>query len=163
MTDYLYEIIEIHDSEIDVEEIMRKIRADARRLRKELGDGADWPSYGTIPPSTSADEDLHEHLRRAFATYDKLYVEMILTRRNRFSSFAPLAAIRRAFHGLVLFYVNTLASKQTLFNAQAVHTLSRLAEELESRESQVDVDALHDRIRQLEKRITDLEARLSAR
>jgi hypothetical protein len=147
--DDVTEIVDIRDSEITVEDIMRRIRADARRLRAELGDGSNWPAYGTAAPAASADEDLYEHLRRAVATHDKLYVEMILTRRSRWGRFAPLAALRRAFHELVIFYVNTLGSKQTLFNTQAVHTLSRLAE----RQA-----ALEETARRLEARIAELEA-----
>jgi hypothetical protein len=153
----MYEIVEIRDAEIDVEAIMQRVRADAKRLRAEMGDGMDWPTYGTATLTTSADEDLYEHLRRAFATHDKLYVEMILTRRNRLSDFAPVAVLRRAFHGLVIFYINTLASKQTLFNTQVVHTLNRLVEGQEARASKAEVAALQDTVRRLEQRVAQLE------
>ena len=160
MNDDVYDIVDIRDPEIDVEDIMRRIRADAKRLQAQTGDTTHWPVYGTAAPTASADEDLYEHLHRAFATYDKLYVEMILTRRNR-PSFAPLAALRRACHGLALFYVNTLGSKQTLFNTQVVHTLNRLAEGLEVRSSTADVAMLQETIRLLEQRVADLEDQLN--
>jgi hypothetical protein len=151
------DLVEIHDAEIDVEEIMRRIRADAQRLRRKVGDPSNWPSYGMAAPGASADEDLYEHLRRALATHDKLYVEMILTRRNRLSQFAPWAALRRALHGLVIFYVNTLAGKQTLFNTQVIHTLNRLAEGQEARAAKTDVAELRETVRLLEQRLAELE------
>lgn len=158
-SDDIDDIVDIRDSDIDVEDIMQRIRADAKRLRATI-DSSEWPSYGTAAPADSQSEDLYEHLRRAFATHDKLYVEMILTRRNRLSDFAPVAALRRALHGLVIFYINTLASKQTLFNTQVVHTLNRLAEGQEARATQGDVASLVETIRGLEARIAELEAQL---
>ena len=159
--DNLAEIIDIQDPEINVEDIMRRIRADAKRLQAQVGDTSGWPSYGTAPFTASADDDLYEHVRRAFATHDKLYVELILTRRNRLSDLPLVGTLRRAFHGLVIFYVNTLASKQTLFNTQVVHALNRLTEGQAAGAAQADLAALQETVRRLEQRLAEVEDQLA--
>ena len=150
-------IIEIDDPEIDVDQIMERIRADAQRLRAQHGDGSDLPVYRLTSAGAAADADLNQHLRRAQTTYDKLYVEMIVTRRSWLSDFPPFAILRRALHGLILFYVNILASKQTLFNTPVVHALNRLAERQSPQVSKDDFVALQETTRQLERRVIDLE------
>jgi hypothetical protein len=149
-------LIEINDPEVDVDQIMERIRADAQRLRAQHGDGSDLPTY-RLASAGAADADLDQHLRRAQATYDKLYVEMIVTRRNWLSDFPPFAILRRALHGLILFYVNILASKQTLFNTPVIHALNRLAERQSAQVSKDEFVALHETLRQLEQRVVDLE------
>jgi hypothetical protein len=150
-------IIEIDDPEIDVDRIMERIRADAERLRAQYGDGSDLPTYQLTSADAAADVDLNRHLRRAQATYDKLFVEMIVTRRNWLSNFPPFAILRRALHGLILFYVNILASKQTLFNTPVIHVLNRLAEQQSAQVSKDELVALQETLRQLEQRMVALE------
>jgi hypothetical protein len=155
-------IIEIENSEINVDQIMERIRADAQRLRAQYGDGSDLPTYRPTSAGDAAGADLDQHLRRAQATYDKLYVEMIVTRRNWLSDFPPFAIVRRALHGLILFYVNALASKQTLFNTPVIHALNRLAERQNTQISKNDLVTLQDTIHQLEQRVNTLEEQLTA-
>jgi hypothetical protein len=155
-------IIEIDDPEIDVDQIMERIRADAQRLRAQHGDGTDLPVYHLTSAGAAASADIDQHLRRAQATYDKLYVEMIVTRRNWLSDFPPFAIVRRALHGLILFYVNNLASKQTLFNTPVVHALNRLAEQQNTQVSKDDLAALQDTIYRLEQRVKTLEEQSAA-
>jgi len=158
-TDELFDLIEIHDPEIDVETIMQRIREDVTRLKDE---SADWPSYTTGSPLGAAEADLNDQVQRAIALHDQLCVPMIITQRGRLSDFVPWAAVRRAAHELVVFYVNTLASKQTLFNSQVVQVLTRLVKGDAARASQTEVEALREQVQRLEQRLAELENQLKA-
>ncbi len=157
--DALSDLIELHDPEIDVEALIQRIRDDVARL---TDDSAKWPSYEAQWPAGKTEADLSEFLQQAQATHDQLHVPMIITPRGRLSGLAPWAALRRAAHELVLFYVNTLASKQILFNAQVVQALTQLARDDAAHAAQTEVAALRAEIARLEQRLAELEQQAEA-
>jgi hypothetical protein len=157
LADDVVDLIEIHDPGIDVEAILRRIREDVARLKDE---SAEWPSYGVSSLRDVGEADLNAQMQRAITLYAQLDVPMIIARRGRLSDFAPWAALRRAAHELVVFYVNALARKQTLFNAQVVHLLNRLISRDATRASQTEVAQLRERVQRLEQRLAELESQL---
>ena len=154
------ELIEIHDPEIDVDEIMQEIRERIRRRREEMGyPRRSFPTFGAAaypgePDTEDFDENLYYHLRKANDTYMTLGVEPVLSSSP--STRIPILGrlwlqIRKEAHNLVLFYLGKLAGKQVVVNRHMVSTLNRMAAELQNQQAQV---------RELRREVEQLQERL---
>jgi hypothetical protein len=146
------EPIEINaEGEVDVEEIMRQIRAHiARRQGRALGSTPPPPGNGRLGST------LYDELYQANATFDKAYVSPYLT-----SSHVPLVGsawqrVRRSAHNLVIFYTNRLAAAQVGFNHHVVRVLNELVRHLDEEQS-VDTRA---RLARLEQEVAELRAQM---
>jgi len=154
------ESVEIPGEGIDARPIRERIEADARRLHAQLGDGSDWPSYRTGSTAAPLVADVADFLQPLASVRDGLYVEAVLTRRSRLSRFGPLAAARRALHTLILFYVNTLASRQIVVNNHILDGLRQLSQRSNRHAEDREVVELRQAVRRLEQRVASLEERL---
>jgi hypothetical protein len=158
VTERIPEIIEIRDPEIDVESIVAQIRENIRQRKQthpELFD-VELPTFPVSEPSsgeTAADGALAFNLRQATSTADEIGV-MMSPVKSSLPVVGPLwAALKRQMHGLVLYYVNTLASKQIKFNRHVVQVLQGLVKQGiddEIAALQQEIESLRARIEQLE-------------
>ena len=133
---------DIRDSEVNVEEIMTRIRERIRQ-RAQAAE-ASGGHYGL--PSLAASRKLPA----------ELYKLLDQTRASATSVRVPLAAssglvgkVRKVVHQLVVYYVNMLADKQIVFNRASANTHKQLAQALE---------AAHARIEALEQDVASLRA-----
>ena len=140
------DIIEIRDSEIDVEAIVAQIRENIRQRRGAHPElfGLELPTFAVgepLPDGATGDDALAYNLRQATVAADEIGV-MMSPVKSSLPLLGPLwTAVKRQMHGLVLYYVNTLAGKQMKFNHHVVRVLQQQEQELES---------LRDRIEQIE-------------
>jgi hypothetical protein len=151
------DLIEIHDPEIDVDEIMQEIRERIQRRRQELGyPRQTFPTFGAAaypgePEGQDYDEDLYYHLRKANESYMQLAVDPVLSPSpaTRIPILGRLwKQIRQEAHNLVLFYLGKLASRQVSVNRHLVSTLNRMAVELREQQDQIqdlrrEIEGLH--------------------
>jgi hypothetical protein len=142
--------LEIEGRDVDVEAVMQEIRARIRARRAEArARGFDYEAFadGLYPRPQDAilSHDLYEAVRTLSAAYDKVGVEMTLTERHLPVVGGLMQRLRAALHGLVLFYVNALASRQTRYNQQMTRALVTLVRDLEA-----EVHSLRARISALE-------------
>jgi len=158
ITERIPEIIEIRDPEINVESIMARIRENIRQRKQthpELFD-LELPTFpvGDPSPDDVTDEGaLAFNLRQALVTADEIGV-MMSPVASPLPVVGPLwAAFKRQMHGLVLYYVNTLAGKQIKFNRHVAHVLQRIVGQSATEE----VVALRQEIKVLRARIEQLE------
>ncbi|MDP2726843.1 MAG: hypothetical protein Q8P59_04810 [Dehalococcoidia bacterium] len=132
-TDDLEEIIEIRDPEINVAEIMARIRANLAK-REPLVPEVDSLVFGPgLGGFLSLEEGLKQSLQQASFTYDKTYVGDQLRPTVTWKD-QLLKPLRRSLHQLVRFYTDILSAKQVAFNSAAERALNALAEKLEREE-----------------------------
>jgi hypothetical protein len=144
------------EGEIDVEEIMRKIKAHIaqRRLMEEGGQAVTPHLQGRFAQA------LYDELSEAIQEKDKAYATLQVTR-------SPLPVVgwivdtlRRKVHELVVFYINQGAARQIAFNDHIVRAFSALIEELEHSEgTRAEIEALQKQVEALQARVDTLETR----
>ena len=150
------DLIEIHDPEIDLTQIMEQIRERIRQRREELGyPRQSFPKFGAAaypgePEGGDFDTDLYYHLRRANDLYYQIGVESSLAPSPTTS--LPVVGrlwglIRREAHNLVLFYLGKSAQQQVAVNRHLVSTLNRMVTQLQQQEA--DLRELRDEIERL--------------
>lgn len=154
------DLIEIHDPEIDPEEIMEEIRARIQERRQELGyvtkqfstfGGAQFPGR---PDDMPYDPDFYDHLELANELYIQVPTEADLqpSPALRIPLLGPLwAMIREQAHGLTLYYVNRSLSHQTGVNREIIGVLNKMTEiSLDQQRTinsmQAEIDALREEL-----------------
>lgn len=156
-TDDLEDIIEIRDPEINVAEIMARIRENlAKRepLAPEIDSLVFDPGLGGF---ISLEEGIKQSLQQANLIYDKIYVgdqlRPTVTWKDRL-----LNPLRRPLHQLVSFYADILSAKQAAFNSAAVRALNGLAEKLERGEKgrQEELERLQEEVAELRQVVEQL-------
>ncbi len=125
--------IEIDDilaaEQLDVEEIMRRIRAHIAQRRQ--AEGAEDVSPNMPRFAGRFSQKLYDELAQAHEASDKVVVSLYVT-PSRLPVVGPvIAAFRRQLHQLVVFYINQMAARQVAFNVHMVAALRALVEELE--------------------------------
>ncbi|UCC62309.1 MAG: hypothetical protein JSV36_16245 [Anaerolineae bacterium] len=158
VTERIPEIIEIRDPEINVESIMARIRENIRQRKKTHPELFDL-GLATFPVGEPSPDDVTDagaltfNLRQALITADEIGV-MMSPVKSPLPVIGPLwAAFKRQMHGLVLYYVNTLAGKQIKFNRHVAHVLQRIVGQGAAEE----IVALRQEIKVLRARIEQLE------
>ncbi len=162
--DNLEEIIEIRDSEIDAEAIMRQIRENIRRRRSDAeAQGLDYEAFVeglyASPDATRFDRSLYYDLRWMSMGYYKIGVGLSLT-ESRTPLIAPLVQrVRSALHHLVIFYTNMLAGRQARFNEYVVRALTGVVKSLEQDPTPGEVESLRQEVAELRAQLEQLQAR----
>jgi hypothetical protein len=156
----LNSVIEWRDPELDAEAIMREIRERIRQRRTQAeAQGLDFDAIAQGEASGQAtgrfSRELYGGLRQMRLSYNKVNVGPVLTTMRVPLVGGLLQAVRAQLHQLVLFYVNMLASRQSLFNQQVVETTTKLVQELDHQNDRDEIAALRARVEQLEKRLDD--------
>ena len=122
--------------EINIEEIMRDIRAGILAKHAAIGNGGEplVPTSGKrLPP------DFYEHLYQAALAYENVGVEMHVTKVNIPLVGGVVAWLRGKLHELTIYYVNQVTAQQTEVNYHLLRAVSILSQELEL-DSKSDID-----------------------
>jgi hypothetical protein len=160
----LNSVIEWRDPELDAEAIMREIRKRIRQRRAQAeAQGLDFDAIAQGEAGEQAagrfSRELYSGLRQMRLSYNKVNVGPVLT-ATRIPLVGKLVqAVRAQLHQLVLFYVNMLGSRQSLFNQQVVETTTKLVKELDNQNDRDEIAALRARVEQLEKRLDDAKGK----
>lgn len=147
----LEEIIEIRDPEIDVNEIMARIREDLKQ-RPPLS--IDFSALRFEPGGSGGpiDDRFAFNLQRAKQLRDKVYVgDQLMSAQGTVGKLVQ--PLRRQLHQLTRFYVDLLAGRQAVVNIHLTDALDGLGEQHR---------AALARIEQLELEVRELKARLEA-
>jgi hypothetical protein len=151
-------VFEIHDPEINVEEIMTRLRQridDRRAQAREQGLDYDHlvEDYSQTDGKTRTSADLSYDLHQLRENAESIWVSLDV--RNRGLPLINWVAfpLEKLLHRLVVKYVNVLAGRQTAFNQMVVSVASDLAEMQDT--SQV-------RIENLERTVAELREQLAA-
>lgn len=120
------------DQEVDVEEIMKGIRA------RILAQQSDLPAFVETLVDVSGKRfspEFYEHLYQANLAHNQVGVNILVT-PVRLPIVGPLIeGFRRKLHQLVLFYVNQVAAQQREVNTHLLQALSLMARELDDSET----------------------------
>lgn len=121
--------------EIDIEEIMRDIRA------RILAQQAHLPHYEETLVNVSGKRfspEFYEHLYQANLAHNQVGVDLQVTPVSVPVVGPLIARLRSMVHQLVLFYVNQVTAQQREVNAHLLQALSLLGEELDTPAVQED-------------------------
>ena len=154
-TDDLDGIIEIRDEQIDAAEIMRTIRANIQKRRAAASaQGIDFDAF--VQGLYSGDKGrfdpvVYFNLRRASTLYDRIAVKQYVSPRSVPLVGGLIQRVRGSLHDLVIYYVNMLASKQSMFNESMIYALNGLVESLDKdlARQQAEIDALRGELEAL--------------
>jgi hypothetical protein len=153
-------VIEIRDPEINVEEIMTRIRERISQRRAQASaQGLDYDRLAgdaKVIPSGTLATDLYYDLHQLRTTAESIWVPSAMRDRH----FPPLInsalfRLENLLHRLALKYVNMLAGRQVVFNRAASSILTSTVRELEQTDARVEtldqqVSALRERLAKLE-------------
>jgi len=162
-TDDLEDIIEIRDPEINVAEIMARIRENLAKREPsdpEIDSLVFDPGLGGF---ISLEDGLKQSLQQANLVCDKIYVgDQIRSATGLKDQLAN--RLRRPLHSLVRFYTDILSSKQVAFNSAAVRVLNSLAQkqEREVLKSREDIEQLRRELEELRQTVEQLRCRSGA-
>lgn len=149
------QIIEIRDPEINVEEIMGRIRARIRERRQQAE--AQGLNYDKLVDEASWGEsrlfsaDLLYELQQLCMNADAIGVSVSMRDRHLPLLNPLFFRLEKLLHRLAVKYVNMLAGRQIMLNRSMAHVLSAVARTLEEREV---------RLEELEKEVAELRHRL---
>jgi len=151
--------IEIRDTEIDADAIMRQIREKIRERRAEAeAQGVDFEGWVEEAAARRFSDDLYRDMRRISASSAQMGVTLsLLGGRNIPVLSALIRRVRQALHELVVYYVNQLAAQQNHYNRQIVNMLMRFVVDLERESHAEQIAALQQEVQVLR----DEMARLS--
>lgn len=147
--------IEIKDDEINVEEIMCKIRENIHKRRQN---GAYDPKIESIidqpltPPADAGQGDIKADLDHLNSHWDVHAQYNITSHRPVIGRL--LIYGRQLIHGEVKRYVDLIAGKQTEFNLRIIRSLRNILKKIETLTSRTE--SLDNRIDTLDNRITQL-------
>jgi hypothetical protein len=156
------DVIEIRDEQIDAEAIMHTIRANIQKRREAAqAQGIDFDAFvqGLYSEGKGHfDAAVYYNLRRAATLYDRITVKQYVSPRKVPIAGGLMQRVRGALHDLVIYYVNMLGSKQTLYNESIVYALNGLVEGLEKNLAQQaeEMETLRREVDSLHKQLADL-------
>jgi len=151
--------IEIRDPEVDVEEIMSRIRQRIQERRSQAqAQGLDYDGLvddqaTSFRTSGRFDPDLYYDLHQVRNSADTIWVSLSIVERQVPVVGSLLTRLRRELHSLVIYYVNMLAGRQVVFNRSVAGVLPALVDAL---------DESQERVTALEKELVDLRQRVEA-
>lgn len=149
-------IIAIRDSEINVEEIMQRLRARIRERRAQAQtQGVDYDRWIASEDSTTGgrlSSEVYYELQQLRTSAEASGVTMAMRDRKIPLLNPILFRIENLLHRLVIKYVNMFVGRQVGFNRSSVRVVSELVQAL---------DASQARIETLEKQVSELNQRLA--
>ena len=154
-------VVEIRDPEIDVAEIMDRVRERIRQRRAQAkAQGLEYDRLvDARPPVVAADHsetDFQYDLRELQISADGILVTVAMRDRQLPLLNSLFYRAEMLLHRLALKYVNQLAGRQVVFNtatANVLAVLARRVEQSQARAQQLDreVNVLRERIAELER------------
>jgi hypothetical protein len=151
------QVIEIRDPEVNVEEIMARIRERIQQRRAQAAaQGVEYDRLTQVEksdaPAGRLSVDTYYDLHQLRENADGILVSLAM-RDRRFPIFnGILFRLEKLLHRLVIKYVNALAGRQVVFNQATGRILTNATRAL-------DEDAT--RLQTLEKQIAELQERLA--
>lgn len=127
------------EGEVDVEEIMRQIKAHIAQRKVAREEGGDWSTLPRLEGRFS--RAVYDELAQAMRENDRVYAALLLTPSRLPVVGRMVDALRRKAHGLVIFYVNQVVDRQVAFNHHIIRAFTALLEDLE-RDDVAGADAL---------------------
>ncbi|MCI0396042.1 MAG: hypothetical protein L0332_19455 [Chloroflexi bacterium] len=156
------DLIEIHDPEVDPQQLMAEIRRRIQQRRAELGyEQRTFPRFGAAlacpepPEDIPYPPDLYHHLRQANDLYAQVETGPLLapSPATRVPVLGRLwRLVRSQAHGLVLFYVNRAVGHQANVNRHLVSVVNQLA--VQNEEQQRAIMALQAEVERLRRQET---------
>lgn len=152
--------IEIRDPEVNVEEIMARIRERIRQRRAQAGaQGLEYDELvnGRAPviAADQSDADFNYDLRQLQTNADAILISLAMRDRRIPLFNALFYRLELLLHRLVLKYVNQMAGRQVVYNTAAANVISALARRLE--QSETRAQKLEQETRALRERVDALE------
>jgi hypothetical protein len=153
------DVVEIRTPEVDVEEIMEKIRGRVHQRRATaLSQGLDYDRLTNTSSSHATGRQLQSNfyydLNQARQSADSIWVSLSVVGNSRYpeviSSF--VTRVRQSLHQMVIYYVNMLAGRQVNYNRATIDAVTGLAEAHE---------AAIERLEALEKEVAALREQLA--
>lgn len=154
------QVIDIRDPEVNVEEIMGRIRERIRQRRAQAADqGLEYDKLTDQEeldaPSERLGVDLYFDLHQLRENADGILVSLAM-RDRQFPLFnSVLYRLEKLLHRLVIKYVNMMAGRQVVFNQAAARILHRIARALD--EDDHRLQTLEKQVAELQQRIAQLE------
>lgn len=154
------QVIDIRDPEINVEEIMARIRERLRQRRAQASaQGLDYDRLvddDKVIQAGSLSADLYYDLHQLRTTAESIWVPSAMRDRH----FPPLInsvlfRTENLFHRLVLKYVNMLAGRQVVFNRAATSIVTNVLRQLEQDDARIE--ALEKQVKELRERLAKME------
>ncbi|MBM3128956.1 MAG: hypothetical protein FJ009_10105 [Chloroflexi bacterium] len=154
------QVIDIRDPEINVEEIMARIRERLRQRRAQASaQGLDYDRLvddERVIASGALSADLYYDLHQLRTTAESIWVPSAMRDRH----FPPLlnALLFRTenlFHRLALKYVNMLAGRQVVFNRAATSIVTSVLRQLE--QDDAHIETLEKQVKELRERLAKIE------
>lgn len=156
----LAHVIEIPAPEVNEEDIIARIQKRIPQRRTEAeAQGLDY-EHLVGGKAMGFGPGLYYDLYLACKRADTIEVPLSLVKSKEPVLGRLFTRLRLELHGLVLYYVNTLAGRQVVFNLAATSVLSQLMGELEEREDHVA--RLEAEAASLRQRVDTLEQLLAA-
>jgi hypothetical protein len=161
------EVIDIRTPEVNVEEIMERIRERVQQRRDKaqaqglVYDRLTDTASSINPAGRKLSSDFYYDLYQARQGADSIWVSLSVIGNNRYPQFLNsfITRLRHALHQLVIYYVNMLAGRQINFNRASIGAIVELAEanelmaeRLEALEKEIEV--LSERLAQYEREST---------
>jgi hypothetical protein len=162
LSDVPNDLIEIHDPQINVEEIMVHIRETMAQRRRELGyEQINFLYYGGFvipdrPDDIPYDANLYYHLEIANKMYTEVSTEPVLVPSP--ATLVPIVGrlwqfIRYQAHNLVLFYVNRSIQQQVNLHRHLLYVLNLLT--AENQKQQHEILKLKDKLAHLRSQLDE--------
>jgi len=152
----LLDAVKYEGGPVDIEEVMKQIRAYL--TKKRGGTPASLPS--PLPSGGTLSPDVYEELYQANQVYDKLSVAPYLTPVRIPLVGALWQRLRRALHRIAVFYVNRLGEAQIQFNIHIVRVLNEVVRYLDVNTTADKVELLERKVQELERRLATIERRV---
>jgi hypothetical protein len=152
-------VIEIRDPEINVEEIMARIRERIRQRRAQANaQGLEYDGLvdrrAPLIAADQSDADLDYDLRQLQTNADAILISLAMRDRRIPLLNALFYRLEMLLHRLVLKYVNQMAGRQVVYNTAAANVISALARRLE--QSETRAQKLEQEVRALRERVDAL-------
>jgi hypothetical protein len=143
------QVFQIADPAIDQDELAHRLAVNLEN--HDLQSPERWPEFAIAPIRPGErppfPDEVYVSLVRASEAYDQIWVKPKVAS----SRFSLITRLKRAFHQLVIYYVNQLGERQMVVNDRLLRVVNQLVARHEQSEPQ---------IAELQQRITELEARL---
>ena len=151
--DAIRDVIRIDDPQINGAEVVDRVTENL--LAHSLDENIDFPQFAVAPPrftdKARFPAALYYDLKQATSAYGQVWVEL-----DPVESRIPLLArIKRAFHRLVVYYVNRLGERQTMVNGALLRALNQMVKTLDN--SEAEVVSLRHQVAELRARLDRLE------
>ncbi len=154
------QVIDIRDPEINVEEIMARIRERLRQRRAQASaQGLDYDRLvedDKVIQSGSLSTDLYYDLHQLRTTAESIWVPSAMRDRH-FPAVINSVLFRteNLFHRLALKYVNMLAGRQVVFNRAATSVVTSVLRQLE--QDGARIEALEKQVKELREQLAKIE------